>query len=224
MKRLLICILAAVAVSACKMPEATFYASNCRDFLTVYKGSLVSDSGALFTVLNDATDAKWLTCDRVYAEFDVENINYDITLKRYVPCYVEMPDYDIPEEGAEGDFKDIISIADHSLGRSGYLNFRVIYTDDPTTDYPHRTAIYFKMSEDKSTLSLALFHDGNSEDIAHMDESALRQVESSFCFDIKDLIPEDRAVTIELYYYAMDSNKNVSRAKATLFGGAQVQF
>lgn len=183
MKKLLIpFICCLVAAWSCKM-EGSFYASNVQEFVTYQDGYLVNDNGVHYTLLpkQEGTDLIPLQEDqRYFALFDIENKNYQITLKDVQPVQIIMP-----SEYSEGDEITAHDPVLYRLNQVGkYWDMIIGYYKATNSTYNHQLSFYYKLEDSDSKLHLYVFHDGNDENPSKMEE--------------KDLTYENKFISIPL--------------------------
>lgn len=197
MKKWFILILAAaLAFTSCKLDETIYTLTNVNNYLNYDSGVLTNDAGLTLNVTEDNTDGNWkIDGNRFFGTFDVLNVNYDITMKSYMQAILQNPKNMPTDVGEEGLHGDPVSILDCTLGGI-YLNLIVGFYAKPGTDCPHDMQLYW--SDDHSTLSLVLVHEGNGENSVEMDEKDLKSLTRVYCFPIHDLVAsgEQRTVTL----------------------------
>lgn len=205
MKKLLITALAAMlAVNSCSLLDTPVYTvTNAVSYLNYKDGKLMSDGATIFNVTSDATDGNWKTeGNRMYAIFDILNVDYDITLKSYINSIIVNPQKDDNPEDAPGD---PVSIMDCSL--SGiYLNILTSFYVKKGSETPHDMHLYW--SDDTRTMSFILVHDGGGENVINLPESDMELVTRSYCFPIYNLAEEGQTRSLSLTINALSKNSD----------------
>jgi len=150
-----------LATWSCKM-ENTFYMENVDALVTVIDGQLVSDEGASFNVVENASGRKdYLVPDaRYYMTFDILNNNLDIRIRQLLDVFVspatplteEVPGHD-PVVLLQGGFS------------GGYLNLELGLYKAKGSNHAHPIVFQYSLDETKK-LNLRLFHDGGDEGAA----------------------------------------------------------
>lgn len=224
MKKIFAIIAGALALASCEFPDGNvYYVKNCGDYLTCKDGALTNDYGVVFNIVEDQTDKNWLgEGNRMYAIFDILNIEYDITLKSYLLATKKPVSGQIPD--IIQDPADPIDIVDCNLG--GYcLNIVFTYYVKEGSETPHSFNLYYKDDRDKLTLSLV--HEGAGESPVNYAENELKTLTVVYCFPITGIVPEgeSRNVVLEYDYLAKDINgKYVSTHTSTALYNQQVLF
>lgn len=203
MKKFIITALAGMlAFNSCMLLDDPVYTlTNAVAYLNYKDGNLMSDGGTTFNVTADATDGNWKTeGNRMYAVFDVLNINYDITLKSYITSIIVKPQKDDEPADAPGD---PVTIVDCSL--SGiYLNIVTSIYVKKGSETPHDMHLYW--SDDNRTISFTLVHDGGGESLINLPASDMELVTRSYCFPIYNLAEEGQTRSLTLTINALYKN------------------
>ncbi|MBO4466495.1 MAG: hypothetical protein J5745_00130 [Bacteroidales bacterium] len=203
MKKLFISALAAIlAFTSCSLLDEPVYTlTNASAYLNYKDQKLYTDGGIVFNVTSDATDGNWKTDgNRMYALFDVLNINYDITLKKYLNATILAPEKNSEPENAPGD---PVTVMDCSLS-GGYLNIILGIYVKKGSDTPHNMHLYW--SDDSRTMSFVLVHEAGGESILDLPESEMESDTRLFCFPIYNLAAEGESRMIELTINALSKN------------------
>lgn len=224
MKKIFAIIAGLIALVSCEFPDGNvYYVKNCGDYLTCKEGSLYNDYGTKLNIVEDQTDKNWaVEGKRMYAVFDILNIEYDVTLKSYLLATSKPLAGQIPD--VVQDPADPIDIVDCGLG--GYcLNIIFTYYVKEGSETPHSFNLYYKDDNDKLTLSLV--HEGAGESPVNYPEDQLKTHTEVYCFPINALVPEGelRTVILEYDYLTKDINdKYVSVHTSKSLYNQQVLF
>lgn len=205
MKKILsILLCGVVAFTSCSLQEPVYRITNLSDYLTCKNGVLYSDYGVKFTVTEDLTDKNWQSeGNRMYAIFDIVNIDYDITLKSYLPASFKTVAG--VQENIDPDPSDPVDILDCGIS-GGYLNMVVSSYTKTGGDYEHKTDLFYY--DTQSTLTFFLVHDGGGESPVNYPESSLTKVTSVYSFPLSSIVPsgESRYVVLEYDCLAEESD------------------
>ena len=196
-KYILTLIACALAAVSCEIKDE-FYVSNVNDLVTARDNStMLSDYGVLYTVKNDLTDKKWTAGERYLINIDIENANYEISLKQYTKCVISAPT-EMGETPSPGE--DPITVNGSTIS-GGYVNLHMDYTRKKESTYTHRIFMEYKDDPASDVLELVLIHDGNGENSIQMDKDDLETVTCVYCFPLAGLVPkgENRLIKLTLY-------------------------
>lgn len=188
---LIVCALAAVS---CEFSDE-YYVSNVNDLVTARdNSSFMSDYGVLYTVKNDLTDRKWTVGERYMINFDIENANYEISLKQYTRCIISTPSAvdDTPSPG-----EDPVIVTGSNLS-GGYVNLNLSYYVKKESTYPHRIFMEYQDNPNSGNLELILIHDGNGENPSQMGKDDLDTVNGIYSFVLTGLIPKGESRLLQL--------------------------
>lgn len=173
MKKLLIPLLCSlVAAWSCSM-ESSYYAENAQDIVTVTENKLINDNGTVYTIAEKAaTGLPELEQDkRYYIVFDILNQQFEIRLTQAI--LVEMVSApELPEE-TEGLGNDPIMFQFTQLTRS-HLDLGISYYYAPNSNYAHQIKFYSTLENAGSQMNIHIFHDGNNENPAAMEDKDLK--------------------------------------------------
>lgn len=204
MRKLFISVLAAIlAFNSCSLLDDPVYTfTNASGYLNYKEQKLFSDGGTVFNVTSDATDGNWKTDgNRIFAIFDVLNINYDITLKSYINAVIIAPEKNSDPENAPGA---PVTVRDCSIS-GGYLNLLLdLYAKKGSADTPRTAHLYW--SDDSTTMSFVLVIEAGEESIVGLKESDIEGVTCPYCFPIYNLAAEGESRMVELTINALSKN------------------
>jgi len=215
---LLIICLTATLVSCNK--ESTFVVNNYRDFVTSYQGSLLSDSGGSFRVVENKTDSEAWKQEggRFYILCDILNRELDIVLKDILNVRMLNPK---PLEQMVTEFKDPIIVEDSSVS-GGCFNLFYTYYYNPASNYAHNVQAWWELKGIE--LNICLFHDGNGENPSLMNADLLKEKTDVFSVPLADILKDENYDThnslhlsITLYELASDK-KSVEKKTYHLNG------
>ena len=188
---LIVCALAAVS---CEFTDE-YHITNVSDLVTARdKTSFMSDYGVLYTVKDDLTDRKWTVGERYMINFDVENANYEITLKQYTNCIISTPT-SVDDTPSPGD--DPVKVTGSNIS-GGYVNLNLSYYVKKGGTYPHRIFMEYLDHPSSGNLELILIHDGNGENPSQMSTDELETVSAIYSFAIAGLVPKGDSRLLQL--------------------------
>lgn len=181
MKKLLIpfvcCLLAAWS---CNL-EGSYYAENVSEIVTIESGKLVRDNGLTLTVVQEsgATVSSLEEGGRYYLLFDILKQYYsesgaavnEIRLKDATPVEIIVP---TPASEAEEITACDPVLFDFNWISEKYLDMGLVIYTDPKSNCAHSLFARYSLDDTGNVLSLYLYHDGNNENPAYMDEKSLQ--------------------------------------------------
>ena len=139
-KYILTLIACALAAVSCEINDE-YYALNVNDLVTARDNTtMISDYGMLYTIKSDNSDHKWTVGERYLINFDIENSNYEITLKGYTKCIISTPT-EMGETPSPGE--DPVTIKGSTIS-GGYVNLHMDYTRKKESDYAHKIFMEYK--------------------------------------------------------------------------------
>ena len=196
-KYILALIACALTAVSCGINDE-YYVTNVNDLVTARDNTtLMSDFGVLYTIKNDITDRKWSTGERYLINFDIENADYEITLKKYTKCIISQPT-EMGETPSPGE--DPITVNGSTIS-GGYVNLNMDYYRKKESNYAHRIFMEYKDDPVSGNLELMLIHDGNGENPVQMNNDDLEKINCIYSFPIAGLAPKghNRLVRLTLY-------------------------
>ena len=202
MRKLFISVLAAIlAFNSCSLLDDPVYTlTNASGYLNYKEQKLFSDGGTVFNVTSDATDGNWKTeGNRIFAIFDVLNINYDITLKSYINAVTIAPEKNSDPENAPGE---PVTVRDCNIS-GGYLNLLLDIYVKKGSEVPNDMHLYW--SDDSRTMSFVMVLKA-IESVVGLKESDLECVSVPYCFPIYNLAAEGETRMVELTINALSKN------------------
>ena len=189
MKKMLFTLLCClVAAWSCNI-DGSYNAKNVQDIITVTDQQLVSDTGVKYYPIEIAKDAPALEeGKRYYIIFDVLNINYDINITSVIP--VQIVTAQAADENETITAHDPVKIIFNWIGRS-YIDLAFSYYYDVSSNSAHDVFARYSLTNGGGHLNIALYHDGNNENPAAMDEKLLKT--------------ENRIISIPIYQWNISS-------------------
>lgn len=193
-KYILTLIACALTAVSCELKNE-YYVSNVNDLVTARdKTSMMSDYGVLYTITSDISDHKWVVGERYMINFDIENADYEITLKGYTPCIISTP-AKMGEDPSPGE--DPIQVNGSTIS-GGYVNLHMDYYRKKGSDYAHKIFMEYKDDPASGILELILIHDGNGENPVQMDKEELDKITAVYSFPLADLVPKGQSRLLQL--------------------------
>lgn len=176
MKKLLIPLVCSlIAAWSCNL-EGSYSAQNVWDIVTIQQHKLVNDSGVVYNVSSAPKDMPELEeGKRYYLVFDILNKSYEIAVQTCLPVAILVPTP--ADEAEEITAHDPILVQFNYIG-SKYIDLGFNYYYDDRSNFAHEVFGRYTISVDPQDgnhiLNLSLYHDGNSENPAVMDEASLK--------------------------------------------------
>ena len=196
---LIVCALAAVS---CELKDE-YYVTNVSDLVTARdKTSLISDFGVLYTIKNDLTDGKWAGGERYMINFDIENADYEISLKQYTKCIISTP-AQMDDDPSPGEDPVIVN---GSTISGGYVNLHLDYYKKKESTYPHKIFMEYMDNPSTGILDLTLIHDGNGENPVQMNADDLDKITSVYSFSLVGLVPKGESRLLKLTLHEIDGS------------------
>jgi len=194
-KHLALLLAVCLAAFSCN-PQGTYYVENANEFVTTHGGKLYNDSGAEFTVTQDASGQNWSTEGlRSYIVFDVQDRDYNIILKALYPALLP--------EGVQKDTPDEVEPLDpvsveKCFVSGGFLNMTLYSYRNPASDFAHTLSMLYEV--DKSgVMKLYLRHNGNNENPVHVPQENLVTDFHALSFQLQELVKSLHVNRINLY-------------------------
>lgn len=171
MKKILPLLLCALLPLTGCLKEGTFYYTNMQSVVVYNDGKLVSTDGNIYTVTeNTSGTSDWKVEGRRYfAIFDILNTKLEIKLTFLEPMELVEPQ----ERDPEAEYPEDPVILEFAQITYNYLDLGISYYKAAGTSCPHDIAIYSELDENKKTLHVFVYHDGNGEDPSRMSEKDL---------------------------------------------------
>lgn len=202
MKKLVLFICCIIVAVSCNL-NGSYYAENVAEIVTIQSGKLVRDNGNALTVVQESgvTVASLNEGERYYLIFDILKQYYDeqgyavneIRLKSATPVEIIVPA--MASESEEITACDPVLFDFNWLGPK-FLDMGLILYTNPKSNCAHNLFARYSLDETGSVLTLYLYHDGNNENPAYMDE--------------KDLVTKGRIISIP-----MDRWENLKELRLT---------
>lgn len=201
-KYILTLIACALAAVSCELKDE-YYVTNVNDLVTAKENTMMSDFGVLYTIKNDLTDRKWTVGERYMINFDIENADYEISLRQYTKCIIASPT-EMGEEPSPGE--DPVTVNGSTIS-GGYVNLQLKYYKKKESTYPHNIFMEYKDNTASGTLELTLIHDGNGENPVQMDSDDLEEVTSIYSFSIVGLVPKGQSRLLQMTLYEIEGSE-----------------
>ncbi len=189
------------AASSC-VKESTFVYNNYMDFVVSHEGTLVSDIGVIFRVVENKTGSEaWRQeGSRFYILCDIQNREMDIILKNVL----EVRQLEASPLGEmEKEYADPIIVNDSSV--SGlYFNIFYTYYYNPASNYAHNTQVWWDSRDNQ--LNLYLYHDGNGENPAEMDADLLKEKQDVLSIPLTEIRKNGEFSRLSVTVYELSSD------------------
>ena len=174
MKKLFVLLLSLAAAWSCKMNGSYSY-TNCQDFVTLDKGSLINDYGAVYFISQVESDKVPVPTEsgrRYYLFFDILNSYGEILLKNSLPVSVLQP---LPVTDPAPESHDPVSIVLSNISPN-WLNLGISYYKVKGSEFVHSFSVQYEQDDASDNICFNLYHDGNDENPASVaDGSSLEQ-------------------------------------------------
>ena len=201
MKRVFAIVLAGLALWSCKLEDPVFSITNLGDFLNVNGETLVNDYGMSLPVAEDDTDGNWKKDGaRIYAQFDVLNVQYDIKLRTYYDVLVQDPIAGTPSDSVE---RDPIESINCDI-RQGWFNAIFEFYYYPESGLVHTINLYHQ--EHSDTLDLFFSHIGNGENPSKTDPEKLKRSTGICSFPVTGIVPAGQSRIVRLSVDALEKD------------------
>lgn len=207
------CLIALVcgllAVCACHL-EGSFTTQNSQDVVTISGGKLVNDNGVVYTVSEKAADTPELEEGKRYLLiFNILDKYYNIAVTSVVPVEIVTPT--LASETEVIAAHDPVQVQFNWIGPQ-YLDLGLSHYYVEGSDCAHAISARYSLSDDKKTLNLFLYHDGNDENPSARKEEELKQAGRVVSIPINEWKPSVVTLTLDILGKD-DDGKNVVERK-----------
>ena len=196
MKRILIPLLCCLLAAWSCNVDSSFSTMNTQDMVTVSGGKLLNDNGVLYTLSQKAADTPALEeGKRYYIIFDILDKNYNVFVNTVIPAEIVVPTAASAEESITAH--DPLVVQFNWIGPK-YLDLSFSYFYKEGSDCAHAIFARYSLSDDKKTLNLSVYHDGNDENPATLDEKDLKHEVRIVSIPISDWSPSVVTLTLDV--------------------------